>query len=134
RHLALQLLESQGADAAGDRAVVDQRDLRPASLVDVPVDRVVAGVQPAAREPAIERRAGIVEHALPTPVPDQSLGRLGPEALRIVQRPGVDFVVAAAHLVPRASSGIVSLLYRSDRAVDNVARPPIAPGGKARKV
>ena len=70
---------------------------------DVPVDRVVAGVQPAAREPAIERRAGIVEHPIPTPLPDQRLGGFGPETFGIVQRPGIDLLVVAAHVVPHAA-------------------------------
>ena len=63
----LQLGIGDRALGAGDGAVVDDGGLGAAAGRDVPVDGIVAGVQPAALEPAIER--GLVR------IEDRSQGR-----------------------------------------------------------
>ena len=82
---------------AGDGAVVDQR--RPVAVPrrDMPVERVVAGVQHPAREPAGRRLRVLVDHAVPATVPVDRLGGFRPETVRVVQGTAVDFVVALAH-------------------------------------
>jgi hypothetical protein len=91
-------LVAQGAvgvalDLAHHRAVPDQGQLIRAPAFHMAVERVVAGVHLAAREPAIERRPRIVEDAVPAARPGQLLRRLGPEALGIVQRTPIDGLV-----------------------------------------
>ena len=100
RDLALQLPERQRPDRIRDRAVVDDRDLRAAPALDVAVDRVPAGVEAAAREPAIERRPAVVEDPVPAPVPLEGFRSLGPEAIRIVAGARVARLIVAAHAVP----------------------------------
>src|SRR6202158_2294472 len=78
--------------------------LRAAPLLDVAVERVVAGVGLGAGEPAVERRPAGVEHPRPGPGPVDRLGRLGPEALRILHRAGIGFVEASRHGVPPGMS------------------------------
>src|SRR5262249_5204066 len=86
------------ADGVGDWAVVHERALLAAAAIDVQIERVVAGVEHAAREPAIEGWAPIVEHAIPAAIPVQLLGRGGPEAGGIRQRAAVGLVVYGPHL------------------------------------
>ena len=80
----------------GDRALLAllavpvERHALSAARQDVAVDAVVGGVQPAAAEPAVERRVGLVEHGGPAPVPVQALGLGGPEALVIARGVVVD--------------------------------------------
>src|SRR5439155_11641210 len=83
------------ADGVGDGAVVDERALLAASTVDVEVEGVVAGVEDAAREPAVERLPRVVEDAIPALLLVDGLRRPRPEALRVLHRTGVDLVVDA---------------------------------------
>src|SRR5437660_310866 len=55
RDRVAQLGVRKDPDGVGDGAVVDERALLAAPAVDVEVERVVAGVEDAAREPAVER-------------------------------------------------------------------------------
>ena len=71
-----------GSDRVGDRAVVDQRGLLAAALLDVAVERVPAGVEHAALEPAVERRVGVVEHPVPLHGPVDVGGRGAPRSRR----------------------------------------------------
>src|SRR5439155_356182 len=59
----------------------------------VPIDRVVAKVGPAADEPAGEWRARIVEHALERRLPVNALRLMRPEILRVFDRAPVEFPV-----------------------------------------
>ncbi len=61
-----------------DRAVVDNRGLRRAPGADVPIDGVVTGVHYAVGEPAIERRARVVEQLLRLSIPVDIAGRAPP--------------------------------------------------------
>ncbi len=116
-------------DGVRDRRVVDQRRLVGAAAVDVAVERVVAGVEAAAREPAVERRAGVVQDALPGLVPVDGGGRVGPEGLRLRERARVDLVEPAhvAQSSPRAPRGPPRSRERAARR----ARPPGASGRAA---
>src|SRR2546423_41584 len=71
--------------------------------VHMQVERVVAGVEHAAREPAVVRRAGVVEDAVPAPIPVQIFGGGRPEAGRIGERSGVGLLVHALHEVSGCS-------------------------------
>src|SRR5439155_1116129 len=77
-----QLGVREHADGVGHRAVVHERALLAAAAVHVQVERVVAGVEHAAREPAVVRRAGVVEDAVPPAIPVQIFGGGRPEAGR----------------------------------------------------
>src|SRR5207247_4806195 len=92
----------EGGDSLGNGGVVDQRRLILATAFDVPVERVVAAVHTPAREPAVEGRAGIVEHALPRLVPVDRSSGFAPERLGVVERPPVDVVKATHRLQRRA--------------------------------
>ena len=74
------------------RRVVDQGEPVAVARVDVPVERVVAGVEPAAAEPAVERRARVVEDALPRLGPVDRGRGLGPERLGLLERAPMDVV------------------------------------------
>ena len=80
-----------------DRRVVDQRKLVCPTTLDVSVKSVVAGVQAAAGEPAIERRPRIVEHQLPRLDPVDRRCGLGPELLRGIQRAPIDLLELDHH-------------------------------------
>jgi hypothetical protein len=54
--LFAELEVGEAPDRSGDRAVVHERDLAAAAPLDMPIDGVVAGVEPAAREPTDEGR------------------------------------------------------------------------------
>jgi hypothetical protein len=85
RDLIPQRAEGVGLDRVGDRAVVDQRQLFPAPVFDVPVDGVVAGVDLAAGEPPVERLVRIVEDLVPLLVPVDLFPGLGPKPLGVVK-------------------------------------------------
>ena len=72
RDLVAQLAVGERRPRARDGRVVDQRELVGATALDVPVERVVAGVQPAAGEPAVERRARSRRGRAPTARPSRS--------------------------------------------------------------
>ena len=71
----------EGPDHSGDGAVVDERRRVAAPPLDVAIERVPAGVQPAAREPAVEGRVGLVENAVPAAVPGDRFRGAAPEGL-----------------------------------------------------
>ena len=89
RDLVEQLGVGQRRDRPGDRGVVDDRGLVAAAVADVPVERVVAGVEHPAGEPAVQRRGVVVEHPLRLGVPLHERGRLAPEPVRVGQAAGV---------------------------------------------
>ena len=91
--LIAQLEVRVAAHGARDGAVVDERALFAAAALDVAVDGVVARVEHAAGEPADERRAPIVEHAVPSLDPRNRLGGGAPEPFRIAKRALVCLVV-----------------------------------------
>src|SRR5256885_10227916 len=82
--LTAQLSIRECLDPARDGAVVDERSLVGAAVLDMPIDRVVAGVDDAAREPAVERGARVIEHAIPSLVPVYGFAGFGPEPFRVL--------------------------------------------------
>ena len=66
--------------------VPDESGLLAVALVHVAIHRVVAQWQLTARKPFGKRRAGILQHALPPPRPNNLLGRRGPVLFRLMQR------------------------------------------------
>ena len=90
-------------DDAGDRAVVNQGGLLRPPVLHLPVHGVVAGVEPAALEPADELPPGDIEDTVPLAVPMHDLGCLGPEGLRLLQGTAIDGFVGWFH-------GLVSCL------------------------
>jgi hypothetical protein len=127
RDLVAQLGIGVGPDRVGDWRVVDQRGLGPAAVLDVAVDRVVAGVQHAAGEPAIERLIGIVEDLVPGLLPMDRPGRLRPEPLRVLERAPVDLVETPHRLPPSAMSRALSPRSCA-QACGKFARHAIRPG------
>ena len=95
RDLVTQGRIRERAPGARDRTVVDDRELIRSAALDVVVDRVVAGVQLAAGEPRVERRAGIVDDALVRGAPLHGLRRPRPEGGRVRGRLVVHRLVAA---------------------------------------
>src|SRR6185437_2177401 len=111
-----QLAIGEAADLPGHRAVVDQRGLLGPALGDMAVERVVAGVEPTTREPAVERRARRVEHAVPAFLPGDGLGGLAPEAFWVGERAAVGIGVAASH-------GATYSYLMGHRPTNSAARP-----------
>ena len=106
RDLVAQLPIGEPHDLPGHRDVPDQRNLVAASGRDVSIDRVPAGVEPAIREPVIERRVGVVEHAVPPLLPVDRFGGLGPELLRTIDRAAIGLGIAPRHwLTPCGYAG-----------------------------
>jgi len=68
------------------RTVIDDRRLVTAAALDMPIDCVVAGVEPATCKPTVGQGVGVIENALPAFVPVYSFSRFGPEFLRVVDR------------------------------------------------
>ena len=73
-------------DLIADGAVVNERGLVGAAGFDVPVERVEAGVELAASEPAVEGGAGIVEDLVPLLVPVDGRASLAPERFGVFNR------------------------------------------------
>src|SRR5579883_150927 len=96
-HLVAKLAVGPERDAAGDRAVIDERGLLGSTARDMAVERVPAGVEAAARKPAVEGRAAVVEDAVPGPLPLDRLGGIGPEALGILLGAAPGLLVASHH-------------------------------------
>src|SRR5262249_60648075 len=90
-------MKREGLDFLRDRAVVDQRALITTAIDDVPVDRVVTGIDFAAGKPSIERLAGFIEDLVPPLVPVKFFGSFRPKACRVMNRTLVDFVVQIRH-------------------------------------
>ena len=89
-HFVPQLGVRVPADGIGHGAVIDERQLFPAPAVDVVVEGVVARVELTAGEPAVERGAAVVAHAIPAFRPRKRLGGSGPESLRVGARSAID--------------------------------------------
>jgi hypothetical protein len=105
-HLVAQLAVSEHLHRVGDGAVVDERALLAAPALDVEIERVVAGVERAAAEPAVERRVPVVEDAVPALLPVDVLGGRGPEALGCLHRASVGLVAhALRHREPSLGAG-----------------------------
>ena len=86
----------EGPDLPGHRAVVDQRRLPAAAGGDVAVERIVAGVQPPAREPAAVDAERGVEGANRGAVPVDAARRFRPVGGGVAAPRRVDLVVALA--------------------------------------
>ncbi len=79
-------MRAQLSQAAGQRAVIDDRQLLAAAVADMPVERVPAGIGLSPREPLrIAQRIGR-QHPVPGPVPLHRSGSLCPEFFRLGQR------------------------------------------------
>ena len=76
----------EGLDLIGDGTVVDERCLVGAAGFNMQVERVVAGVELAAAEPAVEGRAGVVENFIVLLIPVNCGGGFGPEGLGVLKR------------------------------------------------
>src|SRR5437763_273422 len=90
-----QLAIRERLDRARDGAVVNQGGLVGAAVLDVPVERVLAGVDGGARKPTIERGARAIEHPIPALGPVDGLARFGPEPLRVPRPPRIHLVLGA---------------------------------------
>ncbi len=130
-HLVEQLPVGELGLGPGHRAVVDQRRRVPAPPGDVPVQGVVAGVEPAPDEPAVEGGSAAVQHPVPAPLPRHRLGRLGPEALGVGEAAlvGLPVVAHGRHPAPAArvvapGGGRDGVLSRGRRRSPPAARTP----------
>ena len=101
RHLVQEFRIRNRALRAGDGAVVDDRRLPGPAAGHMPVDRVVAGIDDAAGEPAAIDAGLRVEHPIGGLDPVDALGGVGPETLRVGLPAGVDLVIAASLRRPR---------------------------------
>src|SRR5256885_2059978 len=90
-----QLAIRERLDRARDGAVVNQGGLVGAAVLDVPVERVHAGVDGGARKPTIERRARAIEDPIPAFGPVDGLARFGPEPLRVPGPPRIHLGLGA---------------------------------------
>ena len=90
RHPVEELRVGKRLDSAGDRAVVDERRLVGSSARHVAVERVVARVQLAAGEPAVEGRLRVVENPLRLAIPVDGTRGVRPEALPVFEATAVD--------------------------------------------
>src|SRR5438132_12993780 len=88
-----------------EAVVVNERGLIGPAVLDVPIQRVVAGVDHASRVPAIERGPRSIEHTFPWPVPVDGFASLGPEPLGVFAPLRVD-VVLGAWTGARAGCGV----------------------------
>ena len=122
RDLVEELGVGERGDRAGDRRVVDQGRLVAAAVADVPVQRVVTGVEHPAGEPPVQRRGVGVQDALGGDVPLQECGRVAPEPVRVGQAAGVG-------LGPGARGGAERRLVLEHGVI--VARRP--PPGQSRR-
>src|SRR5262249_7633069 len=91
---------------AGNRAVVNQRELLGPPTLDVPVERVVAGVELPTGKPAIKRRSGFVQDSIPVLLPADCLGPLSPEAVAFLKRAAIRLFVRGGHCPPLSSSAV----------------------------
>ena len=97
RRLVEQLTISEGAFRRSDGAVVVERDPVAAAGLDMPVERVEAGVQAGVGEPAAVDASVRVENALGLACPGDLARRLGPEGLRIGAPAIIGLMIAAGH-------------------------------------
>ena len=82
-HLVPELAIGEAPDPARDGAVMDQRDLLAAALLDMAVEAIVGRVAGRTAEPAAVDAGVGIEHLVPAPEPVDLLGRGGPEGLRV---------------------------------------------------
>ena len=94
-HLMQQLCIGELRDAVGERGIVDQCHLIGAAAGDMAIERVVAGIDHAAGEPAAIGSGRRIEHLLRRLDPVDLPRRLGPKPLRVGERARVDLVIAA---------------------------------------
>ncbi len=107
--LVEQFCVGDGTDGVGDRRVVDDGGLIAAAVRDMAVDRVVADVELAVGEPAIDRRIRIVDglRRFGDPV-DVVPGLLEPEPLGVLGDAGHDVVVAGCGVLGGVHDPIVT--------------------------
>jgi hypothetical protein len=106
RDVVAQLAVGELLNLVRYRAVPDQRRAVAAPSRDMAVERVPAGVEPGAREPAIEWR-----HPVPAALPIDRRGRLRPEFLRPLKRPAMGLDIAGRHCV--SPHGRLTILRQS---------------------
>src|SRR5689334_2553626 len=87
-------------DLSGDRTVPDQCDPLAPTCRDMAVDRIPAGVEPAAGKPAVEGRPAGIEHPVPPPLPLDRLGGVGPEFLGPLERAAIGLGIARHQFPP----------------------------------
>ena len=97
RRLVEQFAIGGRALGRGDRAVVIERDLIAAAGLDMPVERIEAGVQARVGEPAAVDASLWVENALRRLDPGDVPRRLRPEGLRIGAPAIIGLPIAAGH-------------------------------------
>ena len=97
-HLMQHLGVGQFGDAAGQRRIVDQRHLAGAAAGDVTVERVVAGVDHRAGEPATVKSASRIEDLFRRLDPVDVTRSLAPKTLGIPERAGMDLMIPAVVL------------------------------------
>src|SRR5262249_40955793 len=97
RHLIQQLTITEGFDCPSYGAIVDESRLISSALFDMPIEGVVARVHHASGEPAIKRRTGSIEHPVPSFVPMNPFGYIGPETLRRVSPTGINFFICTGN-------------------------------------
>ena len=91
RHLVAQFAVGEMRGLAGDRAVLDQRYALATPGVDMPVERVPAGVEPAAARTSDKRAAGSGRAPGPSAAPNRSPRRLRPRTPRAARSPAGSF-------------------------------------------
>lgn len=91
----------EGLDLIGDGAVINERGLIGAAGFYMEVERVIAGVELTAAEPAIKRRTGVVENCVPLFVPMDCGCGFSPKGFGVANRTNKsrlqDAVRAAVH-------------------------------------
>ena len=130
RHLVSQFAVGEARRGSCDGRVVDESQLVAAAALDMPVERVVTGVQAPAGEPAVERRLRVVEDPLPRLVPVDRRRSLRPETVRILERTTVDLLVAA-HVRPSSSPASDSNTSKLAAATPRVNAPATTAPGQA---
>jgi len=84
-------------DYTGDRAIINKCNLVPSAFFNVPVKRVIAGVDYTSSKPPVERTPRPVEHVVPLFVPMDSFGRFSPKRLRVAEGLSVLLIVEIGH-------------------------------------
>ncbi len=94
-HFVQKLGVGEFGDAAGERRIVDQRELIGAATFDMAIERVVAGVDDRAGKPAAIQALGGIENFLGRFDPVDLARRLTPKALGVAERARMDLVITA---------------------------------------
>lgn len=105
-HLGQQLGVGELRDRIGQRRIMDQRDPVGAAAFDMTVERVVAGVDDAAGEPAAVDALRGIEYLFRRFDPVDLFRRLGPKALGVGQRARMDLVIKTLSLGIHASAPV----------------------------